>query len=338
MHRLQRFLRSPSCRLALTYLVIIMVLSIGFSVIFYKTSTHELGRQLPPNSFFHNAYDGVTQPPPPRVDTFIKLRINEGREELFHRLMLVNAIALISGTIVSYFLARQSLRPIEAAMVAQAQFVSDASHELRTPLTAIQSSNEVNLRNPKLSLAEAKAVIRSNTADVVNMKTLTDALLTMAQQDNRPLVRSAVSLPTVITSAINQVIPLAQAKRIGIEDHTPTLTVLASDAMLTQVVVSLLDNAIKYSPAGTGKIQLTAYKKGHFGYIDVTDNGIGIKDENIGHIFDRFYRVDSARTGSSGYGLGLAIAHNLITQQQGSVRVVSEYGNGSTFTIRLPLA
>ena len=332
------FLGSATARLAASYLAIIMVLCISFSYVLYKTSAHELGRQIPPVSIFN-----PEQPDPAEgleYHHFFELRINEGRGHLLERLVLLNLVVLASGAALSYYLARRTLQPIESAMEAQSRFVTDASHELRTPLTAILTSNEVAQRKPSLTLKQAKDTIKSNTEEIIKLQGLTDGLLSLAAQDiNTPLFERPVSLQDITGEAMNRVLSAAQAKHIAIQDTVPDIKVSGDQAKLAQVAAILLDNAVKYSPKKS-----TVYIEGHakdgHGYLSVRDEGIGIDADDLPRIFDRFYRADQARTkpGADGYGIGLSIARKIVDQHHGRITVSSTPGNGSTFVIELPLA
>lgn len=335
---LKRLFNTPTTRLAATYLLIIMAMSIGFSIVFYKTSAQQLHRQVPPDALLVRPQDDQHKPDP-AIRQFLELRAEEGRDVLRMRLIAINIGALLLGGGLSWWLARRNLRPIEAAMEAQSRFVSDASHELRTPLTAIQTMNEVTLRKPRLSLAEAKEVISHNTEEALKLKSLSDGLLNLARQEEIGVSARPVSLPDVMTEAINQVLPNAVAKGISIDEQVPKVSVLASHFPLVQVVVIILDNAIKYSRKGS-TIVVTAERHGRYIRLHIIDQGDGISEADLPHIFERFYRADSARSNSQrdGYGLGLAIAHAIIRQMHGTIGVTSKIGKGSHFVIALPIA
>lgn len=334
---LQRWLRAQAhtLRVAGSYLLVIMIMSVGFSAVFYHTSAGELNRQLPPDSWF----EGV----PPDNDfgsyhAFFRSRISEGRLELLHRLILLNIAVLVLGALLSYYLARRSLAPIERALEAQKRFASDASHELRTPLAAMQAEGEVALRDPKLTLGRAKAVLQSHLEEVTRLQALTEALLKLAREDN-PVNPIPVTLPYVVSEALNGCLKAAQSKDIVIDDRTPKIQVMADPAGLTQALSVLLDNAIKYSEAGS-TIHLTAGQSGREGWLQVQDEGVGIGAQDLPHIFERFYRADSSRSKQNveGHGLGLSLAAKLINQLNGEITASSRPGQGSIFTIKLPLA
>ena len=331
-----RFLRSATGRLAMTYLAIIMLMSIGFSIVFYNTSSHQLGRQIPPQSsvgggFSPNEFG-------PDVQSFLQQRIDEGRHALLVRLVWLNILALGAGATVSYYLSRRTLRPIEEAMEAQTQFIGDASHELRTPLTAIRATNEVAMRKPKLNLQDAKQVIKQNTEDVIKLQELSDGLLRLASNTDIPLKLSPIALQEVVAEAMNQVVLLAQAKDITVNDRVANIKALGNKQSLAQVIAILLDNAIKYSePKAT--VTLASEVNEKFAYINIRDRGIGIRATDLPYIFKRFYRVDRSRSKDQrdGYGLGLSIADKLVGQMHGEILVTSNPGHGSVFTIKLPI-
>ncbi len=338
------FLATTTARLAGTYLAIIMLMSIGFSVVFYATSYHQLGRQIMPHSFnqitrFYQFGQIGPREFSPEVTQYLQQRISEGRAVLLQRLVLLNIGTLCLGSVLSYILARRTLQPIEDNMEAQVQFVSDASHELRTPLTAIQTSNEVALRNPNLTLQEAKEVIAQDTEDVKRLKELSDGLLSLTHQGRALVGAKPVTLQDITSEAMTQVVHQATEKGIAVTDTTENLTVLGDHKSLVRLLVILLDNAVKYSHKN-GRIYLAACKRDNHAWITVRDEGVGMSQADVPHIFERFYRADSARTRKEygGYGLGLAIANRIVTNHQGSISVQSKLNEGSTFTVKLPLA
>lgn len=333
----RRFAATTTARLAASYLAIIMVLSVGFSFVLYNASAHELGREVPPTTMFtpQQLFNGDD----PGFHHFFQRRIEEGRGHLLGRLIVLNLLVLVVGAALSYYLARRTLEPIETAMEVQSRFVTDASHELRTPLTAIMANSEVALRKPGLTAKQAKDVITSNVEEMVKLKNLSDGLLSLSKQDTSTLDKQPVSLQDVATEALNRILPAAQAKQISIDDKVPAIKVSGDLPSLTQAVVAMLDNAVKYSPAAS-TVYLEGHKKGEHGYISVRDEGSGIAAEDLPRIFDRFYRVDLSRTAAEntdGHGIGLSIARKIVEQHEGRITVSSTPGQGSTFVIQLPL-
>ncbi|HCH34345.1 MAG: Two-component sensor histidine kinase [Candidatus Saccharibacteria bacterium GW2011_GWC2_48_9] len=330
--QLREFVTTDTARLMATYLCIIMIMSICFSLVLYQTSTGQLERQrLPPGEA---PFGQLSTNPPADIRTFIANRIEEGKRELASNLIIINLLVLLSGSAFSYFLARRTLEPMEAAMEAQTQFVSDASHELRTPLTALKTTNEVALRRKQLSLKEAKETLSENIAEVDRLQQLTDGLLRLLARDT-VVTHHSVDLHDVLNIALTIVMPKALDKRIGVQDETPPFMLQADANSLVQILTILLDNAIKYSPPNT-TITVRAEQDTKHTYIHIVDQGIGIPETDINHVFSRFYRGDSSRSATPGYGLGLPIAHKIVKLHSGTLSVESTLGKGSVFTVAFP--
>lgn len=333
------FLKTTTARLTLSYLAIIMIMSLGFSLVFYNTSYRALGRQIPPPNAFglqtRNTLFGNTQ----SIDKFLRQRVEEGRRELAMRLIGLNVLILIGGSAVSYYLARRTLKPIEDNIEAQNQFVSDASHELRTPLTALQTTNEVALRRNKVSSSEAKEVFKHNIDEVTKLRQLTDSLLNLAKTDNGAGNFTPIDISDVVSDALNKVVNTAVGKGITVDDDVPKIRVRGNKESLSQAVAIILDNAIKYSPAKSN-IQVAAQEDTKYMWLSIKDEGLGIKAVHLPHIFDRFYRADSSRSKhtTEGFGIGLALAKKIVEQHNGEIIAASTPGKGSTFTIKLPLS
>lgn len=326
-----KHLKQDVIRLTGTYLAIIMAMSVGFSVIFYSVSMRELDRRPHTISLMDIAPDPDTRL---TFDDYLSNRAEEARTSLLVDLILVNLMALISGGILSYLLAQYTLRPIEENMEAQAQFVSDASHELRTPLTALRTANEVALRDKKLKIADARAVIADNIEDITRLQSLADSMLGLLRDDTAGF-QADVSLPDVVSEAMNVVVNQAQAKNISVEDATGDTKLYGNARSLTQLLTILLDNAIKYSPGGSA-VHVSSEVQGRSLVLTVKDEGVGMDEEAIKNAFTRFYRAEESRS-TSGYGLGLSIAKKIAEAHHGKIAIESAVGVGSTFTITLPL-
>ncbi len=332
--QLQSFFRTDTARLMCTYLAIIMAMSGAFSIVLYGTSTGQLERQRPPRL-------GVSDEFPlrasPEFRSFIANRIEEGKQKIAFNLIVTNIFVLLGGALLSYYLARRTLEPIEAAMEAQVQFVSDASHELRTPLTALRAGNEVALRRKNLTLQEAKQTIQDNIETTERLQQLTDGLLGLAANDAITPTQE-ISLQEVVAAALMNVSAKALEKDISVDDRIEPITLRADKSALIQLLTILLDNAVKYSPPeSTITLSNTLKQKNHVVSIHVTDQGIGIDEKDAPHIFSRFYRADSSRSVTPGHGLGLPIAHKIAKAHNGVLSVESIPGEGSTFTIDLPI-
>ena len=313
-------------RLALSYLAVIMTLSLAFSVIIYAITSAQLNRPLPPGEH--------AQQPPELVERQFSRRLEqrnrETRGSVIISLAALNGVMLLVGYWLSLLLARRTLAPIERAMRAQVQFVSDASHELRTPLTALMTTNEVALRKKTLDEKKARAVFQRNIDEVEKLRELTDNLLQLTQVDNQQIEKQAVDMAKLVRNTVDRYQPVADKKQVALDMQVPSVTHMVAVTAVAQILGTLVDNAIKYSPSGsTVVIRLDGQT------LSVIDQGIGIAKQDQAKIFDRFYRSDEARTRGhgSGYGLGLAIARAVADKNGYQLSVKSEPGRGSTFSL-----
>jgi len=231
---------------------------------------------------------------------------------------------------------------LDEAFRRQRRFTADASHELRTPLTIIKGDLSLALARPR-DADYYHQVLAEIDEEVDHMRRLVERLLTLARADAEgvTLHRQAVDLNVLLADLIEQTRPLAAAKGLALTAQiAPELAVSVDPDAVTQVVLNLLENAIKYTPSG--RVRLSARRAGPGSeeiQIAVSDSGPGIPSEHLPHIFDRFYRVDRARSRElGGAGLGLAIAKQLVEAHGGRIEVESEIGQGTQFTFTLPVA
>ena len=223
----------------------------------------------------------------------------------------------------------------------QRRFYADASHELRTPLTAIRGVAEVALRGPEKSPGEHTEALRSIVELATEMGRLVDDLLFLARSEAGQLQyeMAEVSLAPLLEEVIDQTRGLASSteRRIELAPETTDRPVVWGDAQrLRQLFLILMDNAIKYTDPG-GKVTLSIRPEPSWVRILVHDNGIGISENDIPHIFERFYRADATRARSeASTGLGLSIAQSIVKGHKGNISVESTVGRGATFSVLFP--
>ena len=321
-------------QLTASYYAVIICVSIAYTLVMYQVTTRGLVLQLHGQSGPKTITSAEIQnlPLPTGVDTSSK-----GKDNIRQNLIYLNLGVVVLGMPFCYLLARRTLRPIEAAMDNQARFSSDAAHELRTPVTALRVRNEVALRNPTLSLDQAKRIIQDSADQALRLEKLSEALLQLSRDESKAVKAEKIHLEDIANEVMNLHLDSAQIKRISVSDEVSDISVLGNQQDIVQVVSILLDNAIKYSPEGS-RIVITGSKDQKWGSIHIRDNGQGIRATDIPHIFDRFYRADHARTATQSYGLGLSIAQKLIKHNGGTIQVQSTRGKGSTFTVNLPIS
>ena len=343
LQRMKERIHPSSLKLASLYLTIIVVISLFFSAVIYSQSMHELERGLrgPRGGIERSLGQSYSQSLRESIILERESMYDEARARVLSRLIVTNLLIIVAGGALSYYLAVRTLRPIEQAQAAQNRFTADASHELRTPITAMLAENEVALMDKNLTLKDAKDQISSNIEELQKLTELSDGLMRLAGLENSKLEKSTINMKTVVRSAVDSLQHKAEQQEITIVTKLPNKisNIMGDEHSIREVIIILLDNAIKYSSAkSTVTVELSSSDK--YVHVSVSDSGIGIKASEIPYLFERFYRADTSRTkqGVSGYGLGLAIAHDIVAQHGGTISVKSELSAGSTFTIRLPLA
>ncbi len=253
------------------------------------------------------------------------------------------AIALGFVGLGGLWLTRKSVQPIEQSFRQLRQFTADASHELRSPLTAIQTSIDVILNHPeRIHPKDAKKLAAISSA-TTQMSRLAQDLLLLARMDapleSSPHEQAMVNLEHLLQEVIDLLSLSAEMKDIGLKfSCNTTLPVIGDRMQLSRLFSNLVHNAIQYTPDG-GTVHVKALRHGRIAVVQVEDSGIGIAEDQLPHIFDRFWRADKARSRQEGgTGLGLAIVKAITQRHNGKISVTSAVGQGTCFSVRLPLA
>jgi len=220
------------------------------------------------------------------------------------------------------------------------QFVSNASHELKTPLSTMKILLENIIYQPEMDAELRTEFLTDVNQEINRLNLIISDLLTLVSMDSKTmrLNRETFKFADVVTDVIHRLSIVAEKRRQEIKMQIGDSCEMYADcAKLTQVVYNIMDNAIKYTPEG-GLIRARLIRSGRDAILSISDNGPGIPKEDQPHIFDRFYRVDKARSrDTGGTGLGLSIVNQLVLMHGGTVSVQSEEGHGSTFTVELPI-
>lgn len=217
-------------------------------------------------------------------------------------------------------------------------FVANVSHELKTPITSIKGFTETLLDGAKNDEASLDMFLNIMLKESNRIQSLIDDLLDLSKiEQNTELDKHSIRLSKVAHHALEMIQPLAQDKNIELIDEiNDNVTAMADESKMSQVIVNLLSNAVNYSPPDK-TITIRVYNKERCKVIEVIDQGIGIAKEETYRIFERFYRVDKARSrDSGGTGLGLSITKHIVEGYQGTIEVESELGKGSIFRVQLP--
>ncbi len=218
-------------------------------------------------------------------------------------------------------------------------FVANVSHELRTPLSSIKLLSESLLHQNETNVEIYRDFLEDIDSEIDRLNNIIDDLLMLVDLDKEKLTLNykITYINFMLEKLISRLKPLADEKNISIKYiQKEKIQIKVDSEKLQQAIINIAHNAIKYTPEG-GKIKISLYSKDKYVVIEIKDNGIGIPKESLPNIFERFYRVDKARTrNTGGTGLGLPIANQIISLHQGLIDVDSEMGKGTIFHIRIP--
>lgn len=275
---------------------------------------------------------------------FIQLLVNSDNEKyLINAFKNVVFFSIIIGIglsiIASYILSRRTLVPATETIERQTEFVQNASHELRTPLTIIQAKLELLLQNPEAKIIDKSEDIALTLNEAKRLTKLTKDLMILASaySNNMNLDKESVKIDELIESTIKPYTEIVSMEEKEIHLNLKYEKEVNIDVnKIQQVLIILLDNAIKYTESGDS-IEICTSQKDNKCVIEVKDTGIGISDEGIKKIFNRFYREDRARSRETGgSGLGLSIADTIIKAHNGTIKASHNTPKGTIFTVRLP--
>lgn len=245
--------------------------------------------------------------------------------------------ALVLVGIGGVFLVRKSARPVERAVEGMRHFMSDAGHEMRTPVTVLRTEAEVALGRSRDPVEDFNAFQRI-ARESKRLSSVVDDLFTLARAESGelPIQRESIYLDDVVSDAVAATASLAASKGVVLRlDHFEEAPVLGSAALLSRLAIIVLDNAVKYTPAG-GSVAVSVRASSQLAVLEVVDTGVGIAPEVLPQVFDRFYRAEAARRTATGAGLGLAIARWIATVHDGVLSLDSVPGKGTTARLALP--
>jgi signal transduction histidine kinase len=259
-------------------------------------------------------------------------------EKLLNMLLILNGGFLIIIPVVAWILTRKTLTPVQQIHEQQKQFVSDVSHELRTPLSIMSGEIEIALRKPR-ETNEYIQVLTSSKEELFHLINLVKNLLFLAKGDQKAI--SLQSEKVDLTDLLNNVISTLKEKInkkkiiLKLKPADESITIIGQASMLRQLFFNIIDNAIIYTPEN-GKINIALSTNTNHVIIKVIDTGIGIAPKEQKKVFERFYRVDSSRSQTKGYGLGLAICQSIVSLYKGHIDIDSKLGKGTAVTVFLP--
>lgn len=284
----------------------------------------------------------VSSPPMPMQTVYVGKDVTamyNGLEKATSALAVLGVIAIIFAAAIGYVLSGGAMQPIREAYERQRQFAADASHELRTPLAVVLASADLLRSDPTITSPFLKQVIEDVRDEVKKMTKLVSDLLTVARTDGKALQLKPVrmDIAAVARQTVRMMRAFAEKKDIAIKEMLPShMEIYADEQKIRQLILILIDNAVKYTlDHGHIMVSIVLSENGRI-HLSVADSGIGIAAEDQGRIFDRFYRVDKARSRRmGGNGLGLAIAREIVEAHHGTITLESEVGKGTIFHVYL---
>lgn len=271
----------------------------------------------------------------PTGEIFVLANFTSIRKSTKNYIVIAAAVvtfATFLAWLLGNILVNRSMKYIERSYQKQKQFVSDAAHEFRTPLTILYSYAELLEYNP-----QKQGVIADLKNEIQQMNNIVDRLLAMARYDNSDdiLRKDCFSINKLAASVIKSLSSVCPPGSIELRENAANIKIKADKTMIRQLLCILLDNAIKYTPENK-KITVTLSRRPDSAQISVSDNGIGIRPEDLEHIFDRFWQAEKSRH-QKGLGIGLYLADRIVRQHDGTINVQSTPGQGTTFDVTLPL-
>lgn len=331
-----------SARLKLTafYFAVLLAFCLLLTFGIREFATHEFGlsndaQRLSAHNLIVRLYAPTTRPIDDDFAAAQDKQVALARDRLNRDIVLIDLTVLVLGAVMSYWFAGWTLKPIEEAHEEQKRFTADASHELRTPLTSLRLENEVFLRQKRFNEADARVQLNSNLEEVSRLETLANSLLALNQYETASLVRKPVQVRNIVTAATDYTEKVAASKQTRFKVTVADSNVLGDKESLVELLCILLDNAVKYGPE-KGTVAITGEAQdGHY-LLSVRDEGLGITEEDLPHIFERLYRGDKARSGKvSGYGIGLSLAEKIAAANEVTIEATNHPDGGALFTLRL---
>lgn len=257
--------------------------------------------------------------------------------------LLIFFVAVILFLLLSLYLSRLALKPVEAAWQQQNQFIADASHELKTPLTVILANLDILSSHKECTIHDQKKWLDNTTKEASRMKQLVESLLFLARSDAGTMnavknVMTSLDFSDLVLNGVLLFEAIAFENKVTLNNHIESgITLTGCESQLKQVVTILLDNACKYA-GKSGTVFIELKRTVHNTVLTVCNSGEIIPQKEQQLIFERFYRTDKSRMRKEGgYGLGLSIAKTILEQHRGKITVSSNSSAGTIFTVTLPL-
>ena len=329
--------KSAVYKLTFFYVVLAISLSLFFSVALFYFAHTELKEGL------SRQYNELTLK---ESDSSLRSYrvVNEGLNQASNHLLLdfiyLNVSVLVLSALIGYFLAKRTLRPIQASLLNQTRFAEEASHELKTPLTAIKASSEAELMTNKKNISGYRKLVQANIKDIDKLQELINYLLEIAKEGNiKPENMEKLEIETLINDVLETLQSKADQKQIKIFKDISKTKFRGDKTAIRQLLIIILDNAIKYSKEEK-TIEIYSKPQNNNLLIRIKDYGIGISSNELKHVFERFYQAPkqgSSNKSFEGFGLGLFIAREIVKKHSGKITINSKDGDNSYTVIEVLL-
>ena len=333
---MRQMFSAATLKLTAWYLIILIAISLLFSFLLLELSTSEISSRLERLQIRAEGTSQTITLPGPLTLTDVRVnQTQEARASIFIGLVYLNIAVVSIGGIGSFLLARRTLRPIEQAHEAQAQFAADASHELRTPLAVMKSEIQVGLRDKSSTKGDYRELLESSLEEVDRLAGLSHSLLQLSRLDYSELDKTErIDITQAIHRAARSI--TGNADSIDVMPPERSAIIDGNRHIIDELFRILLDNAVKYGDS-TAPVSVTISSNGRHCTVRVENSGPGIAKHDIHKIFDRFYRSKEARASNlPGYGLGLSLAKRIVELHEGKISVTSELGETTQFVVQLP--
>ncbi|MCA9369284.1 HAMP domain-containing histidine kinase [Candidatus Woesebacteria bacterium] len=323
-------------KLTLWYVVVIMIVTGVFSSAFYFSSTREISLLI---KKIESNQERTMLPPTPqqRMHNYASLEeLYALKAQSLHSLLLLNILIFFFSVFSGFILSGRTLRPIQDMLERQKRFISNASHELKTPVAVMRAQTEAALMDAKLTKQELKEALISNLEEIETLQGLTASLLRLTTTaEKQKTTWQQFQLDKLVSMVAQKLQPLARKKSIVLQTRLESVSMTGSREDISELCSILIENAIKHSPEKSS-VSITLKKERRGVYLLVEDSGNGVVQDDLPFLFDRFYRSAGARSSTDGYGLGLAIAKDIVTTHGGSISAHAKKDKkGSVFVVRM---
>lgn len=313
--------RSARFKLTAYYIIIMMIIMVIFSSVLIYTIDSRLKQDLNGNVRVHSVDGTVVD-----VDEIVEVLV-----------YYIDGILILIIAFLSYFLAGKTLEPIEENFDEQKKFYADVSHDLRTPIAIITTESEVALQDHSNKIKDLKKVIESNLEEARKMSKLVSDMLTISRGGEKSLVNkfASIDLYDFVEKIVSKMEMQAEKKGLKLilgDSKKIMVKIYAND--FERVIMNILQNAINYTEIGSIRVYVTNDSKK--AYILISDTGVGIREEDLPFVCERFYKAEYSREKKMGFGLGLSISKEIIEQHNGNLNIQSEVNVGTTILITIP--